>query len=437
MCGISAILTPDAHAARAATERMLSAMQHRGPDDLGMEFVPFGTRTLGLGHRRLAIIDLSPAGHEPMIHPPTGNQLVFNGEIYNFAQLRRQLEPLGHHFAGHSDAEVLLHALSEWGTDAIPRLQGMFAFAFFDAPRQQLIVARDSLGIKPLYYAALPDGGWVFASEVRAILASGLVSDSLDRRAIAGLLAFGAVQHPATIHAAIRSVPPGHFWRFDADHVQAPHPPVRYWQFPSPGSMAPRDAAGEVRRTIEQAVRDHLVADVPLGIFLSSGIDSTIVAAAARRFSSQVRCFTVGFADNPDFSELQLAAETARTLGLPHVPIEISGDEAQAAASQWLAASDTPSVDGMNVYVISRAVRAAGITVALSGQGGDELFCGYPSFRDLPRLRQWLSRTRWMPRSVRASLAAAVSFNQPTSTRQKLREIAAGDGNLLSLYAHR
>lgn len=435
MCGISFIITPDRHTAVAATDRMLAAMPHRGPDDVGTSVVQFGTASLALGQRRLAIIDLSAAGHQPMVHAETGSQLTFNGEIYNFRSLRGELEHLGHRFVGTGDSEVLLHALVQWGVGAISKLQGMFAFAYFDARTNRAIVARDSIGIKPFYMARIP-GGAVMASEVRAILATGLVDDAIDRAGVAGMLAFGAVQHPATVFKNIRSLPPGSYWEISADAVDRDPTPAKYWSYPAPRPFDGDVTAG-VRGVIEESVRDHLISDVPLGVFLSSGIDSTIIAGVAKKFADNVRCFTVGFSDNPDMSEMTLAAETAKVFGLPHVPVEITAGDAEESTRRWLADSDVPTMDGMNVYVISRAIKACGITVALSGQGGDELFGGYPSFAELPRMARWLRRAQLIPASMRQMMVGALTANKPQSTRQKLREVAGGDGNLLSLYAHR
>src|SRR6266850_2132410 len=203
MCGIAGIIARDENLVRRALPAMLDAQSHRGPDDRGSEFLKLGDLSIALGHLRLSIIDLSPCGHQPMIHPQTGDQIIFNGEIYNFQVLRTELEAQGIHFRGHSDTEILLHALTHWGPEkTIHRLQGMFAFAFFDAKNHRLVLARDSVGIKPLYIASFP-GGLAFASEVRALIASNLIDRALDPRGVAGLLAYGAVQHPFTLFKSI------------------------------------------------------------------------------------------------------------------------------------------------------------------------------------------------------------------------------------------
>jgi asparagine synthase (glutamine-hydrolysing) len=421
MCGIGGILAHDEATARQALPALVAALKHRGPDDAGQEQVRLGRRFLGLGHTRLSILDLSPAGHQPMLHPLSGDRLIFNGEIYNFAVLKAELERGGARFVGHSDSEVLLHALVEWGPACIARLQGMFAFAFHDVSEQRLILARDSIGIKPLYLAPLSDGGLVFASEVRAILETGLVSRRIDRGGIAGLLAYGAVQRPRTIFRDIEDLPPGHFQVVTADD-RAGHPKrERFWKPPPVRSDVEAAATVEaVRATVDAAVKDHLMSDVPLGVFLSSGLDST-----------------VGFAEDPNLSEQTLAAETAERFGLDHTRIDVAAKDAEAAAIAWLASLDLPSVDGFNVFLISKFVRAQGIKVALSGQGGDELFGGYPSFTDVPRLSRWFRAARFIPRAVRRQLTAAATMRRPTAIQEKAIDLADSDGSLLQLYLRR
>ncbi|HEY4188092.1 MAG TPA: asparagine synthase (glutamine-hydrolyzing) [Polyangia bacterium] len=438
MCGIGGILAGDEGTVRQALPPLLAALEHRGPDDSGQELLPMGQRFLGLGHTRLAILDLSAAGHQPMVHPSSGDRLIYNGEIYNFAVLKAELERAGCRFVGHSDSEVLLHALVEWGPACLTRLQGMFAFAFHDVSAQTLLLARDAIGIKPLYTADLPEGGLVFASEVRAILATQLVSRRIDPRGVASLLAYGAVQRPSTIFRAIEDLPPGHFRIVTAGARSAGHRLERFWTPPPlrrdatiPGAVT------SVRATVDAAIKDHLVSDVPLGIFLSSGLDSTIVAGVAARHVARLRSFTVGFAEDPDLSELAMAAETAALFGLDHTRIDVAASDAEAAMIAWLGSLDLPSVDGFNVFLISKFVRAAGIKVALSGQGGDELFGGYPTFADVPRLFRWFHVARHIPRPLRELLAGGATWRRSAAIRGKAVDIAGSDGSLLSLYLRR
>lgn len=215
MCGIAGIISADPARAREALARMTACQRHRGPDDDGHEYTTIGALTVGLGQRRLSIIDLSPAGHQPMAHPLTGDVITYNGELYNFQPLRRELEGLGVRFRGGSDTEVMLHALTRWGPEVVDRFHGMFAFAYLDRARGRLLLARDPMGIKPLYVARGAGGDLLFASEVRAILASGLIERRIDRRGLGTMLAFGAVQEPCTFFEGVTMLPPGCAQTFD------------------------------------------------------------------------------------------------------------------------------------------------------------------------------------------------------------------------------
>jgi asparagine synthase (glutamine-hydrolysing) len=419
-------------------DQMCSAQSHRGPDDSGEWFADVGDWTVGLGQQRLSIIDLSAAGHQPMVHPGTGNTIVFNGEIYNFKQIRAELEGFGHRFVGHSDTEVLLHALTRWGIECLHRIAGMYAFAFFDNKKKRLILARDPLGIKPLYVVHTQQGV-LFASEVRSILDSGLVARKINPVGVAGLLAYGAVQHPYTLIQGVESFPPGHYQVVfdDGDEKKGGQQAVSFWQFPGPLITTEGEAIHHVRRLVEKSVREHLIADVPVGVFLSSGIDSTVVAATAARLSSRIRTFTVGFADQPDLSECRLAAETAKILGTEHTEIIVNGSDAEASALQWLQSQDQPSLDGLNVYILTRAVRQCGIKVALSGQGGDEMFGGYPSFADVQKLAKLTAGFQFLPRSIRRTLGRMVMVGRPKAVRQKFLDVLDTDGSLEQLYFQR
>ncbi|KXF78720.1 hypothetical protein ATN84_02785 [Paramesorhizobium deserti] len=434
MCGIAGIFTQDRAAAARALHRMVEAQRHRGPDGSGESIVPFGSGILALGHTRLAVIDVSSAGAQPMVHPVTGDRLVFNGEIYNHGLLRHELAARGCVFRGTSDSETLLHALVEWGADCINRLEGMFSFAFHRAATGELLLARDPLGIKPLYLARGRD--LIFASEVRALLRSGLVPRETSARGLAGLLSYGAVQHPFTLFEAVRSFPAGCWQRFHADGRV--DDPIRYWAPARPDPI--RDMASTVaavRETVDAAVRDHLISDVPLGLFLSSGLDSSIVAGMASRHVPDLRSFTVGFADNPDMNELALAGKTAALFGLRHTECLINGGDALNAVTAWLDALDQPSIDGLNVYVISKAARERGIKVALSGQGGDELFGGYSTFRDVPMLQRMMRPISALPPALRRRLAEIATIGRSASTKAKASAIAGCDGDLVSLYMQR
>jgi asparagine synthase (glutamine-hydrolysing) len=394
---------------------MLRQMTPRGPDDEGsLELHPQSGGILRLGARRLAIQDLSPAGHQPMQDPDSGCWLVFNGEIFNFKELRRELEARGRRFRSQGDTEVLLAAYCEWGERCLERFRGMFALALWDPGRQTLLVARDRLGIKPLYYAALP-GRFVFGSELRTLLASGLVARELDPTGLDSFLKFGAVQEPVTMVRGVRLLPAGSLlrWKDGAFRIQP------YWDLPAaalPLNGDPRVRAEKLealREELDRAVRMRLVSDVPLGVFLSGGLDSTMVAAIAARHSSRVKTFTVTFAEE-QFAEGRKAQKVARLLGTEHHEITVSEGDLIAALPAAISAMDQPTVDGINTYFVSRVTKQAGVTVALSGLGGDEQFAGYRSFHLVPRM-EWAQRR--LPEWSRRAAGAAVAPLLRTSDR--------------------
>ena len=441
MCGIAGIVGPAAPWLEPALARMTRAQRHRGPDDEGLAWSSVGAARVGLGQRRLSIQDLSAAGHQPMAHPATGDLLVFNGEIYSAPTLSRELSAEGVHFRGHSDTEVLLHALRQWGTDCLGRLEGMYAFAWLDRVTGCLILARDPLGIKPLFVSQ-QGGHLLFASEVRALLASGRIAHDLDERGLASLLAYGSTQAPWTLFKSIAVFPAGRWQRIDLTPggQASPRVPVPHWRFPAVGVVRTvEDAAGAVREQLTRSVRSHLLSDVPVGVFLSSGLDSTLVAGLAARHGTDLRACTVGFADAPDQSEAELAAETARAFGLPHDILWLEQKDALAAVTPWLDALDQPSMDGLNTFVISRRVRESGVVVALSGQGGDELFGGYPAFRDVPRLTHLLRWLAWLPPAVRSRLAGLLALGRGVAFREKLADMlrAGAEPTALALQRRR
>jgi asparagine synthase (glutamine-hydrolysing) len=390
-------------------------MAHRGPDDEGIEILPLCSDTqqcVGLGSRRLAILDLSPAGHMPMHDPATGNWLVLNGEIFNFQQVRSELEKLGYRFSSTGDTEVLLKAYGEWGEGCIDRFAGMFAFALWDARKERLFLARDRLGVKPLYYYASP-GLFLFGSEIRALLASGLVPRRLDMTGLASFLAFGAVQDPRTIIEGVRSLPPGHILVWEKEHFET----RSYWSMVEVASRPPAtDALGEavpaVRGLIRQAVSERLISDVPIGVFLSGGVDSScIVAAASEASQKPLETFSVIFGDS-EFCEDRYSDQVAREFGCHHHKIELTETHLLEEIPRVLTSMDQPSVDGVNTYIISRATKEAGITVALSGLGGDEIFAGYTSFRSVPKMMSFQRYAGWLAplgRSFNALLGGSES----------------------------
>jgi asparagine synthase (glutamine-hydrolysing) len=432
------VIAEDRALIAAALPRMHQAQKHRGPDGKGDALVAFGGAFLGLCHQRLAILDLGPAARQPMVDKETGSILIYNGEIYNHRRLRRLLEDDGRRFEGHGDTEVLLAALCAWGSDCLAKLEGMFAFAFYDRPAQRLLLARDPLGIKPLYWT--PDlTSFVFASEVGGIMASGVVPHSIDAAGMASLLAYGALQEPLTIYRDVRAFPAGS-WAEIAPGDRRAHTisaPRRHWQFPPLRSITADEAVASTQEVLTRAVRSHLMSDVPVGSFLSSGIDSTVVTARAASHAAGLSAFTVAFGDHADYSEIELARGTARRLGIEHTQIDITETRGLAETGSWLATLQQPTLDGLNTFVVSKAVRQQGIVVALSGQGGDELFGGYSSFRDVRLMRSLARLAGTVPASWRARLAQAIAGRGTSTFRDKLADSLSGGDTLLDLYLTR
>jgi len=399
---------------------MMASLRHRGPDEDGLLSMP----RAAIGMRRLSIIDL-PGGRQPIFNERGDIAVVFNGEIYNFRQLRRTLESRGHLFRTRSDTEVIVHAYEQWGESCVEELRGMFAFAVWDSCRKgagragssraSIFLARDRLGIKPLYYTQA-GGAFLFASEVRALLASGCVQPRLSNGALEAYLLFGSVAEPSTLVESVYSLPPGHSLMLEADASSAEISPRRYWDLSDSASRTqsrPKnlaDAAGRLRTLLEQAVGDHLIADVPLGVFLSSGIDSTALAALASRAAGDLRTFTVVFPEQ-QFSEAPLARATSQRLGAQHEELLLTPAELLAHLDHAVAALDQPSMDGINTWFVSWAARQAGLKVALSGLGGDEVFGGYATFSTAPRAAMLSAAGRFIPAPLRSlSLRAAALF---------------------------
>lgn len=437
MCGISGVVRVGGllPGDEGAVRRMTEAMRHRGPDSAGH----LTESNVALGIRRLRIIDLA-TGDQP-IHSEDGKvSVILNGEIYNYRDLTRELQDLGHRFATKSDTEVIVHGYEQWGEGCIERLRGMFAFAVLDrrpgaGGAARLLLARDRMGIKPLYYSR--DGGLLlFASEVRALLATGLISRRVSVDGLHSYLAFGSVQEPLSLTEGVFSVPPAH--QVSVDLKTGTFALRRYWDFPRAEAVNGGHAGPEgenaviegLRPLLKEAVALRMIADVPLGAFLSGGIDSgAVVAAMAKETTSPVRAFTIGFGEEA-FNEAPLAQKAARHFGVEHTTIILTPDQVLAELPAALDALDQPSIDGVNTYYVSRAARQAGMTVALSGLGGDELFAGYSTFRNVPRMLAIQSAVGWIPSPVRAGAAAVWSRANAASSataRGKEAALLAGD----------
>jgi asparagine synthase (glutamine-hydrolysing) len=445
MCGICGVIGLPAEQGQAAAVRMARAMVHRGPDDEGFDTRPLTADPAGpaaaFGFRRLAILDLSPAGHQPMVNPATGDMIVFNGEIYNFREVRARLQLKGHVVRSTGDTEVLLHALSEWGEAALDELDGMFGLAFYQAASRRVLLARGPLGIKPLYVARTREAV-VFASEVRAVLASGLVPTELDPAGIATFFAYGAPQDPLTVHRFIRSLPAGSYEWIGLDQLRrGPSMGRRYWRFPAIDPAAPGGPAAiaTTRDLLAESVRLQCVADVPVGVFLSAGIDSATLAALAQPQHGAVHTFSVGFNAPGAADETVLAAETAAMLGTRHFRTIIDDDWAAGLFTAWLKSGDRPSIDGLNTFIVSGAAKDRGITVALSGLGADELFGGYSIFQRARTLKKLLGPLAWLPAGLRRAAARVAFARLPTLKRDKAVEmVVRGDSPAkLAVFARR
>ncbi|MDB5379168.1 MAG: putative asparagine synthase [Rubritepida sp.] len=401
MCGIAGLFHPSRSVSpdQGILRRMAALMQHRGPDGEGFHVESH----IGLAHRRLAIVDLV-GGAQPMATEDGAIWISFNGEIYNHEALRRQLLGLGHRFRTRSDTEAILHGWREWGVDVLRRLDGMFAFALWDSSQGELLLARDRLGEKPLHLARLPDGGLAFASEIPALLAVPGVSRKLDPAAIDDFLALGYVPEPATIHAGIRCLLPGHALLLRRGEAAASS--IRYWHPPTAAGAMPENPAEELASRLDRAVRDRLMADVPLGSFLSGGLDSGAVTAMAARAAAAISSFTIGFEGPSD--ERPVAARVAWRLGTRHHARSGTADYLEAAARQ-AAIFGQPFGDHSAVPTLAVCTLARRhVKVALSGDGGDEVFAGYRRYR-FHSLSEGIRRMLppGMRRRVMGGLAAA------------------------------
>ncbi len=386
---------------------MAQAMEHRGPDDEGIWTNPNGR--VGLASRRLAIRDLSPAGHMPMGNAAGNVWLSYNGEIYNADVLRTELEHGGYRFRSSSDTEVLLHGYEEWGNEVVSRLRGMFAFAIWDDRPQSgqgtLFLGRDRLGIKPLYYARTPEG-WVFGSELKTVQASGLVSREISAPGLVGYLSLGAVPNPLTIYRDIQALEPGHTLTLTPEASTSA--PQRYWSLPSETIETTYEEAVErVRELLAEAVRIRLVSDVPLGAFLSGGLDSSgIVALMRQATSGTIRTCSMVFEES-EYSEAPYARAMAEAVGAEHFERVITAQDLTGELDNIFAAMDQPTIDGVNTYFVSQTAKQAGLTVALSGLGGDELFGGYPNtFGGVPQMMRSLRRAQSVPGGAMLASAA-------------------------------
>jgi asparagine synthase (glutamine-hydrolysing) len=406
MCGLAGILAYHDAAPPIDGEEILTmreSMQSRGPDGAGLWISEDGR--LALAHRRLSIIDLSEAGAQPMGTPDQSLWVVFNGEIYNYRELRQGLENQGYRFQSHSDTEVLLHLYREYGDDLTARLRGMYAFGIWDNVRKRLLLGRDPFGIKPLYYA--DDGKtFRFASQVKALLAGGAVDTSPQPAGHAGFFLWGWVPEPYTLFRGVRALPAGSILVKDFRGNTAvscfcaiPTEIEKAYAAGKDAGLGKEAVQDALKTALVDSVKHHLVADVPVGIFLSSGLDSSTITALTSWEQGQLHSITLGFQElkGSEYDETTYAAEIAARYGTVHQTRWITREDFQSDYKRILAAMDQPAIDGVNMYFVAKIAAAAGMKTALSGLGGDELWGGYPSFRDIPRLVRTFSLAGGVP----------------------------------------
>jgi len=427
MCGIYGYTSRSEEIDPDVLVRMGEALKHRGPDDEGVKVLRRGEYSVGLGHKRLSIIDLSPAAGQPMSNEDETLWLVFNGEIYNFMELRRELEGKGHRFKSQSDSEVILHLYEEKGTGCLDRLRGMFAFALWDGRDGSLFLARDRIGKKPLHYATLQDG-IVFASEIKALLRHPRVGREIDLKSLSKYLSYEYVPAPHTIFKSIRKIEPGHFLVVRNGEVDC----RRYWDIPltdNPmGYKREEEYVEELRSILEGAVKARLVADVPVGVFLSGGLDSGLVAALATKQNQELECFSIGFED-PSFDESLYAKQIARSLKAKHHLKVFTMKEMLEHLLALPDILDEPLADAsiLPTYLLSKFT-AEKVKVALSGDGGDELFAGYQTYQ-AHRLVTYFDS---LPAFVKNSLKAMASYlpvsHDNLSTDFKVKQFLKGAG---------
>ena len=437
MCGICGIWEHGASEGRvdlSLVERMRDEMRHRGPDDEGASL--FDDSHLGLGFRRLSIIDLSPAGNQPMRGCESKQVwIVFNGEIYNHAELRQGLEQRGHQYASRTDTETILHLYEERGLDFVNEIEGDFAIALWDAERGQLVLARDRVGVKPLYFYNR-DGRFIFASEIKAILRHPAVTPEIDEKSLYHYLTFLTTPAPRTLFRNIQKLPAGHMLVMKRDGA----PQItQYWDA-LPNQALPDHSEADHKEKIlgllRDSIRKRMMSDVPFGVFLSGGVDSSAnVALMSELMSQPVRTYTVGFEDNQELNELESARAVAKRFGTDHHEVIIGQEDMQKFLPDLIFHQDEPLADPVCVplYYVSRLARDTGTIVVQVGEGADEIFAGYDWFRKYVRINdQFWRQAEKLPLSVRHSLAALArplmeaSFNKRTAIELN-RRMGAGE----------
>ncbi|MBC7850280.1 MAG: asparagine synthase (glutamine-hydrolyzing) [Chitinophagaceae bacterium] len=427
MCGIAGMFRFDKEPAKSdIVQRMTNCMSHRGPDADGF----YAEGPVALGHRRLSIIDLSEAANQPIADNNGRYQIIFNGEIYNFKEVKALLPEYEFKTAG--DTEVLLAAYGKWGADCLAYLKGMFVFIIWDTQTRELFIARDRMGVKPVYYFQ-NDSFFLFASEIRGILATGLVKPELNREAITEFLSFQSIGGTDSIIKGISQLPAASFLRIRNNNVSI----EKYWNFDSDTDSFDFDNSKAVHKKIRDlfaaSVERRLISDVPLGAFLSGGIDSSaVVGMMAEVSTARPNTFTIGF-DEKDFDESEYASIIAKKFNTIHERLLVKPSLFLDELPNALNAMDTPSGDGVNTYAVSKAIRKSGVTVALSGVGGDELFAGYPFFNKYLQIRKFDLGWR-LAKPLRYATAAAISTQQSVKTDRLSKLLRAPSNTIDYVY---
>ncbi len=426
MCGIAG--TFGIENSSPVVQRMTDRIAHRGPDDSGI----YTDALVGLGHRRLAIIDLSPAGHQPMQSADGNLELIYNGEFYNYAEVKALIPE--YPFKTQSDSEVILAAYGKWGSKCVDQMNGMFAFAIWDKQHKVLFIARDRLGIKPVYYYR-HGGSLLFSSELRSLMASGMVPKKINQAAIADYFTYQTVHAPDTIIENVFMLMPGHTITVTTNGMDI----EKYWDIAENRSGEPagknyHEVCTDIYNLFEASVKRRLISDVPFGAFLSGGIDSSAVVGMMSKIQTQpVKTFNISF-DEGEMSEAKYARIIAKKFNTHHNELLLRPADFLEQLPEALRAIDHPSGDGPNSYVVSKITRQNGITMALSGLGGDELFAGYPIFNRMLQVQnnRWLWHLPWL---LRKGLGEAVKLVKPGVTGSKLRQLLlAGNGSVEKIF---
>lgn len=429
MCGIAGIISTKGEVDPITLREVEKAMVHRGPDGSGIFLSK--DKKVGLVNRRLSIIDLSPAGHQPMFTPDKRFTIVHNGEVYNYKEIRKILESKGYKFKSNTDTEVILYSYAEWGPGCLEKFRGMFAFAIWDEFEKKLFLARDRLGIKPVYYSN-SGGTFVFASELKALKSSGFISSDINPAALVAYFMLGSIPCPMTIYQGVYALEPGSYliWQNGAFEIH------RYWDLPvqTREVNGKEEAVERVKELLLESVRLRMISDVPLGAFLSGGLDSSSVVALMRKVSNgKIRTCSIIF-EEKEYSEESYARTVAEAFETEHYERVITLEDLKAEWDKIFWAMDQPTIDGVNTYFVSKTAREIGLKVALSGLGGDELFGGYPNtFYGIPKLLKLLRFIQGIPAGQRVAVWILNNF-ATNSKFNKLSDALSRPPTLASAY---